>query len=107
MSTTNGVSSSFQTFLREAPNHQAAWMEAVHKLGTASSLDPKTEELAYLAVLAAVRMESGIPFHVSHAKSLGASRDEIISAILIGLPAVGQSVIQALPAALAAYDREE
>ncbi|WP_058304361.1 carboxymuconolactone decarboxylase family protein [Gorillibacterium timonense] len=102
-----GISSSFQAFLTEASEHQAAWMEAVQKLGAASKLDPKTEELTYLAVLAASRMESGVPFHVKHAKALGATREEIISAILVGLPAVGQSVIQSLPAALAAYDMEE
>jgi alkylhydroperoxidase/carboxymuconolactone decarboxylase family protein YurZ len=39
-------------------------------------------------------------------KSHGASRDEIISSILVGLPAVGNNVIQALPIALEAYDEE-
>jgi alkylhydroperoxidase/carboxymuconolactone decarboxylase family protein YurZ len=49
-------------------------------------------------------MESGIPFHVQTAKQLGASRAEVISAILVGLPAAGHSVTQVLPAAIAAYD---
>ena len=39
-------------------------------------------------------------------KSLGARRDEIISAVLVGLPAVGNIVIQALPIAINAYDSE-
>ncbi len=99
-----GVSSSFQTFLQEAPGHAAAWMQAVQGLDQASALDKKTEELAYLAVLAALRMESGVPFHVASARQAGATRAEIISAILVGLPAAGQVVVQALPAALAAYD---
>jgi hypothetical protein len=34
----------------------------------------------------------------------GASRNEIISAILVGLPAAGLGVIQVLPAAIAAFD---
>jgi alkylhydroperoxidase/carboxymuconolactone decarboxylase family protein YurZ len=51
-------------------------------------------------------MESGLPFHVKHAKSLGATRDEIISAILVGLPAAGNAVIQALPLAIKSYDSE-
>ncbi len=98
------VSSAFQAFMSEAPKHAQAWMAVVHGLDQASALDKKTEELAYLAVLAAMRMESGIPFHVQTAKQAGASRDEVISAVLVGLPAVGQSVIQVLPAAVAAYD---
>ena len=76
----------------------------VQGLASASALDGKTVALAYLAVLAALRMESGIPFHVQTAKQLGASGAEVISAILIGLPAAGHSVTQVLPAAIAAYD---
>lgn len=102
-----GVSVSFQTFLQEAGGHAQAWMAVVQGLDQASALDRKTGELAYLAVLAAMRMESGIPFHVRSAKQAGASREEVISAILVGLPAAGQVVIQGLPAALAAYDNEQ
>jgi len=98
------VSNAFQVFMREAPQHASAWMEAVGKLGEASVLDPKTEEIAYIAVLAAVGLEGGIPFHVKRAKELGATRDEIKSAILLGLPAVGNLAIKALPVALKAYD---
>ena len=99
-----GVSASFQAFLSEAPAHAAAWMEATQKLGAASALDAKTGALAYLAVLAATRLESGVPSHAAQAKAAGATRAEVVSAILIGLPAAGNQVVQVLPAALAAYD---
>ncbi len=101
------VSNSFQVFFKEAPDHAGAWMEAVQRLEKASCLDAKTEEIAYLAVMAAVGLESGIPFHVKLAKERGANRDEIISAILIGLPAVGNAVIKSLPVALQAFDGEK
>jgi alkylhydroperoxidase/carboxymuconolactone decarboxylase family protein YurZ len=98
------ISNSFMTFIKEAPEQQKAWGEFIGKLDQSCSLDKKTEALAYLAVLASARLESGIPFHVKQAKELGASREEIISSILVGLPAVGNTVIQALPIALAAFD---
>lgn len=98
------VSNAFQTFLTQAPKHAQAWMAMVQGLDQASALDKKTEELVYLAVLAALRMESGVPLHVQTAKQAGASREEVISAILVGLPAAGHSVTQVLPSALAAYD---
>jgi alkylhydroperoxidase/carboxymuconolactone decarboxylase family protein YurZ len=79
------VSDSFQVFLKEAPEHSKIWMEAVQKLDTVCSLDERTGEIAYIAVLAAVGLESGIPFHVKRAKELGASREDIKSAILLGL----------------------
>jgi alkylhydroperoxidase/carboxymuconolactone decarboxylase family protein YurZ len=90
--------------MTEAPQHAQAWSAMVQGLDVASALDKKTEELTYLAVLAALRMESGVPFHVKMAKQAGATRDEVISAILVGLPAAGHSVTQGLPAALATYD---
>jgi alkylhydroperoxidase/carboxymuconolactone decarboxylase family protein YurZ len=100
------ISEAFQLFLEESPKHAQAWMSAVRGLSEASALDAKTQALAYLAVLAAQRMESGVPFHVAQAKEAGASRDEVVSAILVGLPAVGIAVTQALPAALRAYDQQ-
>jgi alkylhydroperoxidase/carboxymuconolactone decarboxylase family protein YurZ len=100
------ISKAFVTFLQEAPQHAQAWGEVVEKLGGASALDGKTRSLAYLAVLAALRLESGVPFHVRSAKQAGASREEVISAVLLGLPAAGNAVTQALPAAIAAYDAE-
>ncbi|MEG6613023.1 carboxymuconolactone decarboxylase family protein [Pseudoclostridium thermosuccinogenes] len=98
------VSNSFQVFMKEAPEHSKAWMEAVQKLDRASSLDEKTMEIAYIAVLAAVGLESGIPFHVKRAKELGVSREDIKSAILLGLPAVGNKVIKSLSIALSSFD---
>lgn len=98
------VSNAFARFMQEAPAHAEAWMQAAKSLDAASALDKKTEELAYLAVLAATGNTSGIPFHVLSARAHGASRQEVLSAVLIGLPAAGAVVIGALPVALEAYD---
>jgi alkylhydroperoxidase/carboxymuconolactone decarboxylase family protein YurZ len=98
------VSDAFQAFMREAPDHAQAWGAMVGGLAGASALDKKTAALAYLAVLAAQGLESGIPFHVEIARQAGASRAEIISAVLVGLPAAGLGVTRVLPAAITAYD---
>ena len=100
----DGVSRAFATFGSEAPAHAGAWMAATRGLEEASALDPRTRALAYLAVLAALRLESGVPFHVQQAKACGASRDEVISAILLGLAPAGHGVTACLPAAVDAYD---
>ena len=80
------ISKAFQVFMTDAPQHAQAWGGMVQGLVSASALDGKTAALAYLAVLAALRLESGVPFHVQQAKQRGAARDEVISAILVGLP---------------------
>jgi AhpD family alkylhydroperoxidase len=100
------VSDAYQAFMREAPGQAQAWGAMVQGLAQASALDEKTSALAYLAVLAVQRLESGIPFHVQVARRAGASRDEIVSAILVGMPAAGLGVTRVLPAALAAYDSQ-
>lgn len=98
------VSESFRVFLQESPKQAQAWAEAVRGLGEASALDPKTRALSYLAVLSALGLVSGVPFHVVQAREAGATRDEVISAILVGLPAAGTVVTSVLPAAIRAWD---
>jgi alkylhydroperoxidase/carboxymuconolactone decarboxylase family protein YurZ len=100
------ISNAFKTFSEEAPKHAEAWMKLVQGLSGASALDQKTHSLAYLAVLAALRLTNGIPFHVKMAKQSGASRDEVISAILVGLPPAGHAVTEVLPAAIEVFDSE-
>ena len=100
------VSHAFMTFMNEAPDHAQVWAAMVQALSAASALDKKTSALAYLAVLAALNRERGVPFHVQAAKQAGASREEVISAVLVGLPVAGHVVTQVLPAAVAAYDAE-
>jgi alkylhydroperoxidase/carboxymuconolactone decarboxylase family protein YurZ len=78
----------------------------VQELAQASALDDRTRELSYLAVLASLNRLSGIPFHVASLKAKGVTREEIISAILVGLPAAGHIVTQALPPAIVAFDSE-
>lgn len=101
------ISKAFSVFLQEAPAQAQAWMQMAQALDQASALDKKTEELAYIAVLAATGNTSGVPFHVLSAKSQGASRQEVLSAVLLGLPAAGATVIGALPVALEAYDGQD
>ena len=100
------VSNAFQVFASEAPQHAAAWNGLVQNLAAANALDQKTAALAYLSVLAVLGLESGIPFHVNSAKQSGATRQEVISAVLIGLPAAGHAVTRVLPAAVTAFDTD-
>ena len=99
------VSKEFKTFQSEASGFASAFGGWIEEMGQASALDEKTRELAYISVLAASRIPGGIPFHVQSAKACGASRDEIISAVLVGFPAVGIGVIEALPLAVEAFDQ--
>jgi alkylhydroperoxidase/carboxymuconolactone decarboxylase family protein YurZ len=96
------VSPGFAAFANGFPDTAQAQMALVHALRAESALDTKTKHLTYLAVLAASRLTGGIEFHVKAALQAGASRDEVLSACLAGLPAVGLQVMDALAAALSA-----
>jgi len=99
----NKISNAFMAFSEKAPDHAAAWGEMVQKLSQANKLDQKTSALVYIGILAALDIENGIPYHVATAKKAGASLEEIISAVLIGLPPAGHKVTKALPIIIEAY----
>lgn len=101
------MSAGFQTLFREAPELIQTWLSVDRALAEHSALDPKTAELAYLAVLAALGLERGIEFHAVEAKRLGATRAEVLSAVLVGLPAAGHRVIESVAEALRPFDLHE
>ena len=90
----------FELFMEEAPEVAKAYGGMVMQLAQTSAL-----ELAYLAVLAATGREGGLGFHAKSAKDAGATRDEVASAVLVGLPAVGMAAVESLAPVLEAYDQ--
>lgn len=101
------VTSGFQMFMEESGEVGQAYSQLVQTMAESSALDKKTHALAYISALAAAQMTGGLAFHVIMAKQTGASRDEVKDAVLVGLPAVGLTVLDALEIALNAYDEPE
>lgn len=95
----------FHVFVHETPAHADAWLELTHRLEHATALDPLPYRLAAVAVAAALGHDGALPFQVELACEAGATRDAIASAVLVGLPAAGDRVLESLPVALAAFDR--
>lgn len=91
------VTEGFEMFMKETDGVGQAFMAAIMKQAEKSSLDKKVHELGYISVLVATRMFGGLPFHIEQAKELGASVEEIQSAILLPMPIVGIQVAEALP----------
>lgn len=97
----------FQSFMKESKEVGKSYIDMILQQEKSCVLDRKTRELTYVAVLAATGVVGGLRYHVQSARELGASRDEVKSAILVGLPAVGLAIIDPLEAALQAYDNTE
>lgn len=83
--------------MKETNGVGQAFMDAVFILSEKSALDKKTHELAYISVLVSTKMYGGLSFHIQQAIELGASKEEILSAMLVPMPIVGIQVADALP----------
>ena len=97
------ISDAFQLFLKESPRHAQAWMTAVRGLAEASALDQKTQTLAYLTVLAALRLDRrALPCRPREGRRRVARRGDQRDPGR--LPAAGNAVTPVLSAALRASD---
>ena len=101
------VTNDFRMFMEESNGVGQAFMSTVMKISEVTSLDPKIHELSYISVLASLQMINGLPFHVAQAKKLGASLEEVKSAILVGLPIVGLRISEPFAIAINSYDSED
>lgn len=101
------VTNDFQIFMEQSDGVGQAFMASVMKMAEESALDAKTHELAYIAVLSAMQISGGLPFHVKQAKELGATLEEVKSAALVGMPLVGLRISESFAAAIASYETEE
>lgn len=79
------------TLAPEVTGEPERWRESSDTRGNPSELDLKTKALCYLSALAAARLPNEVPFRAARARALGATRDELLGAILVGLRAVGRS----------------
>ncbi|AMP21229.1 hypothetical protein AZF37_08770 [endosymbiont 'TC1' of Trimyema compressum] len=75
----------------------------IQDLDKTNTLNKKTRELIYVSLLAALGLETGLPHHVQQLKNAKGTEDELISAILMGLPVAGKIVTTSLGIALDAY----
>lgn len=101
------VTNDFQLFMEASGGVGQALMGSIMKVAEVSALDPKTHELAYIAVLSALQMAGGLPYHVNHAKELGATLEEVKSAVLVGIPLSGIRLVEAFSTAIQSYNEEE
>jgi AhpD family alkylhydroperoxidase len=97
-----------EVFQKEAPQVAKAFDNLIQSLISSKGLDEKTKQLIYIAMKAAQADETAISFHVPMAKRLGASKEEIVDAILMTLTVSGiRGVVTCLPAAIKQFDNDQ
>jgi alkylhydroperoxidase/carboxymuconolactone decarboxylase family protein YurZ len=98
--------SGYQTFQEESPEIAGAFNKLIETIAKPSALDAKTKNLLYIAMKIVTDDQGAALAHVSFAKKLGATREEIRETVLLTLTVVGlKGVNTTLAAALETYDK--
>ncbi|MGA2933564.1 MAG: carboxymuconolactone decarboxylase family protein [Methanomicrobiales archaeon] len=96
-----------ELFQREAPEVAKAFNGLIMSIVTSKGLDPKTKQLVYIAMKAAMGDSPAVKAHLPMAKQAGATREEVIDAILMTLTVAGiRGVVTCLPEAVRFFDSE-
>ena len=94
-------------FWQEAPEVAKAYDGFIQSLVNSKGLDEKTKQLIYIAMKSAQGDETAVKFHVPMAIKLGATRQEVVDAILMSLTVSGvRGVVTCLPGALKYFEQQ-
>jgi AhpD family alkylhydroperoxidase len=94
-------------FQREAPEVAAAFNGLIMSLVASKGLDPKTKQLIYIAMKASTGDEMAVKAHVPMAIQAGATREEVVDAILMTLTVSGiKGIVTCLPGALKHFEKK-
>lgn len=94
-------------FQDQAPEVARAFDGLIHSLMTTKGLDNKTKQLIYIALKASQGDQTALQFHVPMAKSLGATKEEVLDAILLTLTVCGiTGITTCLSAAMEVFKQD-
>jgi len=96
-----------QLMAEEAPAARKAFFDLADTLKNDCGLEEKTFQLIYIAIKASMGEAGSVSAHSGYAKKAGATREEVIGAVLVTLMTHGITGVSAcLDAAIDAYDKE-
>jgi alkylhydroperoxidase/carboxymuconolactone decarboxylase family protein YurZ len=94
-----------ELFLREAPEVAEAFNNLITAVAGSQGLDAKTKQLIYIAMKASADDVAAVKAHIPMAKQMGATREEVVDAILLTLTVSGiRGVVSCLPEVVQQFD---
>jgi len=97
--------SPFEMFQKECPELAERFDSLVEVQRTLNVLDNKTKQLINIGIQTAIRNADGVRAHAAMAVRAGATKEEIVGAVVMNLHLTGLvTVLDALPAALAGIE---
>jgi len=95
-----------ELFQKEAPEIARAFNGLIMSLVASKGLDAKTKQLIYIAMKAAMGDDMAVKAHVPMVKAAGATREEVVDAILMTLTVSGiRGVVHCLPDAMKHFEK--
>ena len=97
----------YEIFQQEFPDIAARFNDLIEAQKSLEGLDSKTKQLINIAIQTANRNPRGVEMHSHMAKIEGATRKEIVGAVVLNLHHSGfSSVLECLPAAIRGLEGE-
>ncbi|MDP3564800.1 MAG: carboxymuconolactone decarboxylase family protein [Methanoregula sp.] len=91
----------YEIFQKECPELAEGFNNLVEVQRLLKGLDQKTKQLINIAIQTSTKNSRGVKFHAIMAYQAGATKDEIIGAVVMNLHLTGLvTVLECLPAAL-------
>jgi AhpD family alkylhydroperoxidase len=95
-----------ELFKDEAPEVAAAFNNLIMAVVKRPALDAKTKQLIYIAMKAAMGDDAAVKAHIPMARAVGATREEVIDAILMTVTVSGiRGVAHCLPDAVEQFEK--
>lgn len=95
----------YEIFQKECPEVVARLNDLIEAQKALKGLDSKTKQLINIAIQTANRNLRGVQMHAMMAKNEGATREEIVGAVVLNLHHSGlASVLECLPAAIDGFE---
>jgi AhpD family alkylhydroperoxidase len=95
----------YELFQKECPEVSARFNDLIEAQKAIKGLDAKSKQLINIAIQTANRNSRGVQMHAIMAKNEGATREEIIGAVVLNLHHSGfASVLECLPAAVDGFE---
>ena len=97
----------FEHFEEEYPELAKKYVKLIEAQRSLKGLDEKTRQLINVAIQSTNRSALGVRYHARMARKAGATRDEVLSAVVLNLHLRGVSlVLDMLPAAIEGFSKK-
>jgi len=95
----------YEVFQKECPEVAARFNDLIEAQKSLEGLNTKTKQLINIAIQTANRNVKGVQMHAMMAKNEGATREEVVGAVVLNLHHSGfASVLECLPAAIDGFE---